>query len=121
MLQKKIYDSQSPFNFDKLFAQDRFFVFPDVQAYLAFKKDRGTLNHDEGIKEIILVSSANLRLGDSAYWLHNLNKNFAQSGFVLLTDATLASNDLLMKPFTAGGLSKLRVFHNPIDTNLTGH
>ena len=89
MLQKKIYEATTPFNFDKLFQQERFFVFPDIEAYLAFKKERGSMQSDEFAREIILVSSPSLRLGDSAYWLHHLNKHHAGTSFLLLTDSHL--------------------------------
>ncbi len=118
MLQKKIYESQSPFNFDKLFQQDRFFVFNNIEKYLEYQKENGILQHEKFTKEIILVSSANLRIGDSVYWLHNLNKHYAGSSFMILTEPTLTNNDLLMKPFL--NVSNIKTFHSPIDPNLSG-
>jgi hypothetical protein len=118
MLQKKIYDSQSPFNFDKLFQQERFFVFNNIEQYLDYKKERGTLYHENYSKEIILVSSPNLRMGDSVYWLHNLNKHYASTSFMILTEPSLVNNELLMKPFAS--ISNVKTFHNPIDPNLSG-
>jgi hypothetical protein len=67
---------------------------------LDFQKERGSIAHEEFTREIILVSSPNMRLGDSSYWLHHLNKHQATSSFMILTDSMYSSNEYLMKPFT---------------------
>ena len=73
--------------------------------------------HENYSKEIILVSSPNLRLGDSVYWLHNLNKHYASTSFMILTEPSLLNSELLMKPFA--NLSTVKTFHSPIDPNLS--
>lgn len=73
--------------------------------------------HEEHMKEIILVSSPNLRIGDSAYWLQNLNKHYQSTSFMILTEPMFSMNDLLMKPFAK--VSNIKTFHSPIDANLS--
>jgi hypothetical protein len=92
-------------------------VFKDIEGYLQSQKERA--HHDEYLREIILVSQPSLRLGDSPYWLHNLNKHHSANSFLIITDPFLAGNDLLMKPFAQA--SKVRVFHSPLDQNLAAH
>ena len=75
------------------------------------------MQNDDYIRELILVSEPSLRLGDSAYWLHNLNKHHAPTSFVILTDPLLSGNPLLMKPLLK--VSNVKTFHSPIDPNLT--
>jgi hypothetical protein len=58
-----------------------------------------------------------MRVGDSAYWLHNLNKHHPANSFVIITDPMVAANDLLMKPFTQ--VSKIKTFYSAFDQNLT--
>lgn len=92
-------------------------MFNNIEKYLEYQKENGTLQHEKFTKEIILVSSANMRLGDSIYWLHNLNKHYASTSFMILTEPTFTNNELLMKPFL--NVNNVKTFHSPIDPNLS--
>jgi hypothetical protein len=92
-------------------------VFNNIEKYLEYQKENGTMQHEKFAKEIILVSSANMRLGDSIYWLHNLNKHYASTSFMILTEPTFTNNELLMKPFL--NVNNIKTFHSPIDPNLS--
>lgn len=93
-------------------------MFNNVEKYLEYQKENGIMHHEKFTKEIILVSSPNMRIGDSVYWLNNLNKHYSSSSFMILTEPAFTNNELLMKPFV--NVSNIKTFHSPIDPNLSG-
>eukprot|EP00347_Sterkiella_histriomuscorum_P005551 403356179 len=118
-LQTKILSSENPFSFDKLFKEERLFVFKNIKEYLEYKKEKamGMAVIDEFCQELIITTSPNLRIGEAVYWLHHLNKYQPSQNFMILTDPQYCNNDLLMKPFAK--VNNIRVLHSPIDLNLS--
>lgn len=116
MLQGKIYNTENPLSFDKLINSGRMVIFKDIQEYLNSKKsagsiDTGLFSFNEIERELLICSHQSMRLGDSVYWLHNLNKHSAVSSSLILTDPYLIDNPLLMKPFQ----NRLKVHYCPIN------
>ena len=119
MLQGKIYNTENPLSFDKLIASGRLSIYKDIQEYLtAHKKrhsnDNSMFTFNEYTRELLICSHHSLRLGDSVYWLHNLNKHLAQSSHLILTDPYLLDNELLLKPFK----NSLKVHYCPINPSV---
>lgn len=127
MLQGKIYNTENPLSFDKLLRSGRMLIYKDIQEYLAKTKQssqqraaavgvgvEGILKYNEFERELLICSHQSLRLGDSVYWLHNLNKHVAASSSIILTDPYFAENDLLLKPFD----NRLRVHYCPINPSV---
>lgn len=73
MLQNKIYNTENPLSFQKLIKSGRLLICKDIQEYLKIKKQGSSMN--EYKREIFICSHESLRLGDSVYWLYNLNKH----------------------------------------------
>lgn len=73
MLQNKIYNTENPLSFQKLIKSGRLLICKDIQEYLKIKKQGSSMNEYQ--REIFICSHESLRLGDSVYWLYNLNKH----------------------------------------------
>ena len=107
MLQNKIYHTENPLSFDKLIRSGRLSIYKDIQEYLAqHKKPQMNSNNDSRMfafneynRELLICSHQSLRLGDSVYWLHNLNKHLASQSQLILTDPYHLDNELFLKPF----------------------
>lgn len=121
MLQKKIYSAEDPFSFDKLFKENRLFVFNSIEHYLEYKKERsvatGITTFDDFSQEVIMASSPTLRLGDSVYWLHNMNKHQPGQSFMIITDPKHIEDALLLKPLQR--VNQVKILYSPIDPNMT--
>lgn len=78
---------------------------------------QGSMFVNEIAQEIILTSHSSLRLGESVYWLHNLNKHNPQNSCMILTDPLYYDNEMLMKPFQ--DLNKIKVIHCPVDPGIS--
>ena len=122
MLQNKIYHTENPLSFDKLLRTGRLSIFKDIQEYLAsHKKNHATSANDSQLftfneyqRELLICSHQSLRLGDSVYWLHNLNKHLAASSQLILTDPYHLDDDLFLKPFQ----NNLKVHYCPINPSI---
>ena len=95
MLQNKIYNTENPLSFQKLIKSGRLLICKDIQDYLKIKKQGQSMNEFQ--REIFICSHESLRLGDSVYWLFNLNKHAQSTSHLILTEQ---SSDLLLKPFS---------------------
>ena len=122
MLQNKIYHTENPLSFDKLLRSGRLSIYKDIQEYLSsHKKNHATSASDSQLftfneyqRELLICSHQSLRLGDSVYWLHNLNKHLASSSQLILTDPYHLDDDLFLKPFQ----NNLKVHYCPINPSV---
>lgn len=110
MLQQKIYHTECPLSIQKLIKTGRLLICKDIQEYLDLKKN-SMGSFTEFQREIFICSHDSLRLGDSVYWLFNLNKHAAQTSHLILTQA---HSDLLLKPFQ----NHLKVHYCPVNASV---
>ena len=127
-LQEKIYNTENPLSFDKLFKAKRLQIFPNILEYLNFKKQNLTGSIiNEYTRELFIASHESLRMGDAAYLFQNFNmqkinlSNQEQTDFsVILTDPLLGNSEyldgLVMKPFE--DLNKVNLFKCPISASI---
>lgn len=134
-LQDKIYNTEKPLSFDKLFSSKRLKMFSSIQEYLNSKKAGFGLNQNKIIpnefqRELFITSHESLRIGEAAYLMQNLNMQMqvlaekAGAGkldfVVILTDPFMGGPDgqdgLLLKPFTEG--SRIQIIRFPITASV---
>ena len=110
ILQNKIYHTENPLSIQKLIKSGRLLICRDIQEYLDQKK--ASQSYNEYQREILICSHESLRLGDSVYWLFNLNKHAALSSHLILTEP---HNDLLLRPFK----NSLKVHYCPVNATIS--
>lgn len=108
MLQNKIYTNENPLSIQKLIKSGRLLICKDIEEYLEVKKSVP----NEFQREIFICSHESLRLGDSVYWLFNLNKHCASTSHLILTDN---HQELLLKPFQ----NQLKVHYCPVNASVS--
>lgn len=78
-LQEKIYLTENPLSFDKLFKQNRLKIYSNIQEYLNSKKTTmpgvggSKVIPNETCRELFITSHESLRLGEAPYLIQYLN------------------------------------------------
>ena len=73
----KIYVTENPLSFDKLFKQNRMQIFSSLEDYLTSRKvyhqNGGQVIPNDFCRELFITSHESMRIGESAYFLKHLN------------------------------------------------